>query len=290
MFNGSLVALVTPMQADGAIDFSALRNLVKWHLVNHTDGFVVIGTTGEAATLGSEEKYAVIKTVLELAEKKVPIIAGTGSNSTSDTIQLTRKAMELGVDACLLVTPYYNRPSQEGLYQHYKTIAESVPIPQILYNIPKRTGCDLLPETIAKLTTIPNIIGIKEGMLDRARQLITACGNSLAVFSGDDDTALEIMLAGGKGVISTTANVAPREMHELCKAALKQDLILAEKINIQLTPLFKALFIESNPIPLKWALSQMGMIQPGIRLPLTPLAENYHQTVRDALESAGIVL
>lgn len=290
MFHGSLVALITPMQADGAIDFAALRKLVEWHLANHTDGFVVIGTTGEAATLSTEEKSAVIKTVIELAEKKVPIIAGTGTNSTSHSIELTRQAMALGVDACLLVTPYYNRPSQEGLYQHYKTIAESVPIPQILYNIPKRTGCDLLPETVAKLTTIPNIVGIKEGMPDRAKQLITECSNSLDVFSGDDDTGLEIMLAGGNGVISTTANVAPREMHELCKAALNQNRVQAEKINTQLTPLFKALFVESNPIPLKWALSQMGMIQPGIRLPLTPLAESYHQTVKNALESAGIVL
>lgn len=288
MFHGSLVALVTPMQADGTIDFAALRRLVEWHLDNKTDGFVVIGTTGEAATLSTEEKSDVIKTVIELAERKVPIIAGTGTNSTATTIELTRNAMELGVDACLLVTPYYNRPSQTGLYQHYKAIAENVPIPQILYNIPKRTGCDLLPETVAKLAIIPNIVGIKEGMPERAKQIITECGDSMDVFSGDDDTALEIMLAGGKGVISTTANVAPRAMHNLCVAALNHQATQAEEINLQLTPLFKALFVESNPIPLKWALSQMGMIPPGIRLPLTPLAENYHQTVKDALESAGI--
>ena len=290
MFHGSLVALVTPMQIDGAIDFTALRKLVEWHLDNHTDGFVVIGTTGEAATLSTEEKSAIIKTVIEIAEKKVPIIAGTGTNSTTKTIELTRNAMELGVDACLLVTPYYNRPSQTGLYQHYKTVAENVPIPQILYNIPKRTGCDLLPETVAKLAIIPNIIGIKEGMPDRAKQIIAECGNSMDVFSGDDDTALEIMLAGGKGVISTTANVAPHAMHNLCEAALNHQVTQAEKINLQLTPLFKALFVESNPIPLKWALLQMDMIPSGIRLPLTPLAENHHQTVRHALESAGINL
>lgn len=289
MFHGSLVAIVTPMRATGEIDFACLRKLVDWHIENGTDGIVVTGTTGEAATLELNERLEVIKTVVEQTAKRIPVIAGTGSNSTQQTIQLTRNAMEIGVDACLLVTPYYNRPTQEGLYLHYRTVADAVPIPQILYNIPKRTGCDLLPETVTRLANIPNIIGIKEGMPERAKEIIELCGKSLDVFSGDDDTALEIIRLGGKGVISTTANIAPKLVHELCAAALAGNQSRADELNAQLTPLYKILFIESNPIPLKWAMSQMNLISTGIRLPLTTLSETHQQTVRTALQQTGLI-
>lgn len=289
MFHGSLVAIVTPMRATGEIDFACLRKLVDWHIENGTDGIVVSGTTGEAATLELNERLDVIKTVVEQAEKRIPVIAGTGSNSTQHAIQLTRNAMEIGVDACLLVTPYYNRPTQEGLYQHYRTIADTVPIPQILYNIPKRTGCDLLPETIARLANIPNIIGIKEGTPERAKEIIEHCGKSLDVFSGDDDTALEIIRLGGKGVISTTANIAPKLVHELCAAALASDQSRADELNTLLMPLYKVLFVESNPIPLKWAMCQMGLVPAGIRLPLTTLSGAYQSTVRAALQQTGLI-
>lgn len=289
MFHGSLVAIVTPMRTTGEIDFACLRKLVDWHIENSTDGIVVTGTTGEAATLELNERLEVIKTVVEQTAKRIPVIAGTGSNSTQQTIQLTRNAMEIGVDACLLVTPYYNRPTQEGLYLHYRTVADAVPIPQILYNIPKRTGCDLLPETVARLANIPNIIGIKEGMPERAKEIIELCGKSLDVFSGDDDTALEIIRLGGKGVISTTANIAPKLVHELCAAALAGNQSRADELNAQLTPLYKVLFIESNPIPLKWAMSQMNLISTGIRLPLTTLSETHQQTVRTSLQQTGLI-
>lgn len=290
MFHGSLVAIVTPMHADGNIDYASLRNLVEWHIENRTDGIVVTGTTGEAATLSPDERFEVTKMVVQQVAERIPVIAGTGTNSTQQTIEFTRQAMEIGVNACLLVTPYYNRPTQAGLYQHYTAIAKAVPIPQLLYNIPKRTGCDLLPETIERLAEIPNIVGIKEGIPERAKAIIESCGKSLDVLSGDDDTALEIIILGGKGVISTTANVAPQLMHELAAHALAGNKAAAEKINQQLSALFKQLFVESNPIPLKWALSAMGMIQPGIRLPLTSLSETCHDAVRTALQQAGIQL
>jgi len=289
MFHGSIVALVTPMQTNGNVDFECLRTLVDWHINNGTQGIVATGTTGEAATLTLEEQLQVIKTVVEQAAQRIPVIAGTGSNCTQKAIKLTQRAMEIGVDACLLITPYYNRPTQEGLYQHYRTIAENVPIPQILYNIPKRTGCDLLPETIARLANIPNIVGIKEGMPERAKDIIARCNSSLNVFSGDDDTALEIIRLGGKGVISTTANVAPKIMQLLCKAALANQQAEADAYDAQLTPLYKALFIETNPIPVKWALHKMNLIPPGLRLPLTPLAESYQATVYTALQEAGLI-
>lgn len=290
MFHGSLVAIVTPMYTNGNIDYASLRNLVEWHIENSTDGIVVTGTTGEAATLSDDERFEVTKTVVQQVAERIPVIAGTGTNSTQQTIEFTRQAMEIGVDACLLVTPYYNRPTQAGLYQHYTAIARAVPIPQLLYNIPKRTGCDLLPETIEKLAEIPNIVGIKEGMPERAKAILKCCGQSLDVLSGDDDTALEIILSGGKGVISTTANVTPKLMHELAANALAGNRVVAEKINQQLSGLFKQLFIESNPIPLKWALSAMRMIQSGIRLPLTTLSETCHDAIRVALQQAGIQL
>lgn len=285
MFYGSIVALVTPMHENGAIDFISLRKLVDWHIENGTDAIVVIGTTGESPTLDTKERVEVIRVVKEQAADRVPVIAGTGTNSTHSTIANTRQAMELGVDACLLVTPYYNKPTQEGLFQHYQAVANAVPVPQILYNVPGRTGCDLLPETVARLAKIPNIVGIKEGMAERARAIVKFCGKELDVFSGDDITAVEIIRAGGKGVISVAANLAPKLMHEMCAAALAGDQGRAQQIHNQFQELFKKLFVESNPIPVKWAMQKMGLIPAGIRLPLTPLAAQFHETVNTVLQS-----
>lgn len=290
MFHGSMVAIVTPMRETGELDIANLRNLVDWHIQSGTNAIVATGTTGEAPTLSTEEQLTVISTVVEQAAGRIPVIAGAGSNATDKTIYLTRKAMEIGVDACLLVTPYYNKPTQEGLYQHYRAVAEAVPIPQILYNVPSRTGCDLLPATVARLAKIPHIVGIKEGKPEHARAIIEACGNQLAVFSGDDITALEIMQAGGKGVISVTANVAPADMRRFCDAALAKDITLAEEINNKLLALHKELFIETNPIPVKWALYKMGKIAAGIRLPLTPLTAACHEKVLNALKQANITI
>lgn len=288
MFHGSIVALVTPMHANGELDFTSLRKLVDWHIASGTDAIVVTGTTGESPTLDTEEQLAVIQAVNEQVAKRIPVIAGTGSCSTHKTILVTQKAMALGVDACLLVTPYYNKPTQEGLFQHYHAVANAVPIPQILYNVPGRTGCDLLPETVARLAKISNIVGIKEGKPERARIIIEQCGKQIDVLSGDDPTALEIMRFGGKGVISVTANVKPRAMHQMCQAALNGDFNTAEKIDQQLQLLHKQLFVESNPIPVKWALQELKHIPGGIRLPLTPLANQYHADVRSALQQAGM--
>ncbi len=288
MFHGSIVAIVTPMRENGEIDFASLRELVDWHVQSGTDGIVVTGTTGEAPTLSASEQLTVISTVVEQAAGRVPVIAGTGSNATDKTIHLTRKAMEIGVDACLLVTPYYNKPTQEGLYRHYRAVAEAVPIPQILYNVPGRTGCDLLPATVGRLATIPNVVAIKEGRPEQARTIIELCGSHLDVFSGDDITALEIILAGGKGVISVTANLMPAEMHQFCEAALAGNVTLAKQINAKLAPLHKDLFIETNPIPVKWALFKRGKIPAGIRLPLTPLAQAFHEKIIAAMQAAGI--
>lgn len=288
MFHGSIVALVTPMQPNGALDLPTLRDLVDWHVASGTDAIVATGTTGESPTLDFDEQVAVIQTVTEQAAGRVPVIAGTGSSSTHKTILMTQKAMEIGVDACLLVTPYYNKPTQEGLYQHYRTVAEEVPIPQILYNVPSRTGCDLLPPTVERLSSIPNIVGIKEGMPERVRAILQCCASSLDVFSGDDATALEIIRLGGKGVISVTANVAPAAMHEMCQAALAGDFALAEQINQRLLPLHQHLFVEANPIPVKWALQELQRIPSGIRLPLTPLSESSQNIVRAAMQQAGV--
>ena len=291
MFHGSMVALVTPMMADGSIDMDGLAKLVEFHVDNGTDAIVSVGTTGESATLDQKEHCAVIKRTVELANGRVPIIAGTGANSTSEAIELTRCAMEQGADACLLVTPYYNKPTQEGLYQHFRTIAEAVAIPQILYNVPGRTSVDMLPETVERLSHIPNIIGIKEatGDLDRARTIIEACGERLDLYTGDDATAMECILLGAKGDISVTSNVAPRQMHEMCAAAQAGDREKAEALNQPLEILHQKLFLESNPIPVKWALYEMGLIHDGIRLPLTPLAEQYRDELRDALKQAGVL-
>jgi len=290
MFHGSIVAIVTPMRESGELDLESLRQLVDWHVANGTHAIVATGTTGESPTLNAEEQLSVIRTVVEQAARRIPVIAGTGSNATEKTIQMTHKAMEIGVDACLLVTPYYNKPTQEGLFCHYSEIAKAVPIPQILYNIPGRTGCDLLTPTVAKLSTIPNIVGIKEGRPERAKEIIEACGKNLDVYSGDDVSALEIIKLGGKGVISVAANLLPEQMSALCEAALAGDFVTAESINNKLLTLYRDLFIETNPIPVKWSLNQMGKIPAGIRLPLTPLAELFHGKMREALKQAGIAI
>jgi 4-hydroxy-tetrahydrodipicolinate synthase len=290
MFHGSMVALVTPMLVDGTVDNQALSRLIEFHISMATDAIVAVGTTGESATLDHHEHCRVLRFIVECVGGRVPVIAGTGANSTREAIELTRCGMEAGVDACLLVTPYYNKPTQEGLFQHFKAVADAVPIPQILYNVPGRTACDMLPETVARLAVLPNIIGIKEatGDVTRCQMIIERCGARLDLYSGDDAMALEILLQGGKGVISVTANVAPKAMHEMCDAALKGDHHTAKQINHRLGGLHRDLFIESNPIPVKWALTEMGMIPPGIRLPLTPLSQEYHDQVRHALRMAGV--
>lgn len=289
MFSGSMVALVTPMLSDGSVDQKSLENLVEFHIENGTDAIVAMGTTGESATLNEQEHCRVITDVVEVADNRIPVIAGTGANSTTEAIELTQCAMQAGADACLLVTPYYNKPTQEGLYLHFKKIAESVAIPQILYNVPGRTAVDMLPQTIARLAGISNIVGIKEatGDLQRGKQIIDECGDKLDVYSGDDDTAMELILLGARGDISVTANIAPKAMHEMCTAALAGDRAAASQINNRLAALHKKLFVESNPIPVKWALYEMGLIPDGIRLPLTPLDSQYHDVVRDAIKQAS---
>ena len=290
MITGSLVALVTPMHINGEIDWSALKSLVEWHIAEGTHGIVAVGTTGESATLTVDEHCAVIKAVIATVNGRIPVIAGTGANSTREAIELTQSAKDAGADACLLVTPYYNKPTQEGLYQHYKAVAEAVAIPQILYNVPGRTGVDMHNATVARLAGIANIVGIKDatGNLVRGQELINLVGDKMAVYSGDDGTAYELILLGAKGNISVTANVAPKAMSAVCEAALAGNVELAKKLNAPLTALHQDLFVESNPIPVKWALVHMGRMEAGIRLPLTPLAESCHNTVINALQQAGI--
>ena len=292
MFHGSMVALVTPMRPDGEVDDAALARLIEFHIENGTDAIVAVGTTGESATVDFDEHCRLIKRFVELVRGRVPLIAGTGANATAEAIRLTRCAMSGGADACLLVTPYYNKPTQEGLFRHFKTVAEAVPIPQILYNVPGRTAVDMLPETVERLASISNIVGIKEalGKIERIEELVRRCGDRLGVFSGDDATAMDSMLVGGKGVISVTANVAPRLMHEMCMAACRGDREEAAELDERLAGLHRALFVEANPIPVKWALHEMGLIDTGIRLPLTPLSADYYETVRQAMRQAEIVL
>ena len=291
MITGSLVAIVTPMSGNGEPDWESMHALVEHHIDQGTDGIVVVGTTGESATLTAKEHGEVIKRVVDQVNGRIPVIAGSGSNSTAETVYLSAEARALGVDACLLVTPYYNRPTQEGLYLHYKTVAESVAIPQILYNVPGRTGVDLLPETVARLSQLDNIVGIKEatGIVERGRQIRALCGDNFAIYSGDDATGMELMLQGANGVVSVVNNVAPKIMHDLCVAAMKGDRQQAETLNARIAALSSALFLEANPIPVKWALREMGMIQEGIRLPLTPLSECYHNDVRQALQVAELI-
>lgn len=291
MFHGSMVALVTPMRADGSVDEESLRGLVEFHVANGTDAVVAVGTTGEASTLDNDEHIDVVRQVVKAAAGRVPVIAGTGSNATREAIELTLAAMEAGADACLLVTPYYVKPTQEGLYRHFKAVAEAVPIPQIVYNVPGRTAVDMQNATVERLSHIANIVGIKDatGNLERGRELIQLCGERMDIYSGDDSTAMELILMGAKGDISVTANVAPRDMHDLCAAARAGDRARAEAINQRLMALHKNLFVEANPIPVKWAVQQLGLIPPGIRLPLTPLSEQHHETVRHAMQQAGVL-
>jgi 4-hydroxy-tetrahydrodipicolinate synthase len=291
MFRGSMVALITPMKDDGIVDDDALQGLVEFHIKQGTDAIVAVGTTGESATLDEPEHCAVIRRVVELAAGRIPVIAGTGANSTTEAISLTRCAQASGAAACLLVTPYYNKPTQEGLYLHHKAIAEAVEIPQILYNVPGRTACDMLPETVARLAAVPNIVGIKEatGELDRLHQIRQQCGAQFGIYSGDDATGCEMMLQGGDGVISVTANVAPDLMRQMCQAAMAGNRDIAERLDGQLAGLHSALFVESNPIPVKWALAEMGLAPKGIRLPLTWLSASAQPKVRAALQQAGIL-
>lgn len=291
MFRGSIVALITPMHQDGRIDEDSLRRLVDFHVEGGTSAIVIVGTTGESATLDDREHCAVIRRAVELAAGRVPVIAGTGANSTTEAIALTECAKQAGAKAALLVTPYYNKPTQDGLYLHYKAIAEAVDIPQILYNVPGRTACDMLPETAARLSRIPNIVGLKEatGDLKRLARLRSLCSEDFDLFSGDDATACEFMLQGGHGDISVTANVAPRLMQEMCVAALagRRDEALA--INARLDPLHRNLFVQSSPIPVKWAVAEMGLSPRGIRLPLTWLTEDAQPVVRAAMEQVGVI-
>ena len=286
-----MVALVTPMTADGGLDEAALRGLIDWHVAEGTDAIVAVGTTGESATLDGEEHCHVIRLAVELAAERIPVIAGTGANSTTEAIELTQCAKAAGADACLLVTPYYNKPTQQGLYLHHKAVAEAVDIPQVLYNVPGRTGCDMLPETVGRLAAVPNIVAVKEatGDLSRVPRIRELAGPGFAIYSGDDATARELMLLGGQGVISVTANVAPGPMHRMSVAALAGRRAEADAIDATLAGLHKALFVESNPIPVKWALAEMARIGTGIRLPLTWLSEAAQPAVREAMHQAGIL-
>lgn len=292
MIHGSMVALVTPMTADNALDWDSLHKLVDWHLEQGTHAIVAVGTTGESATLSVEEHLAVIARVVDQVNGRIPVIAGTGANSTTEAIALTRAAKERGADACLLVTPYYNKPTQEGLFLHHKAVAEAVAIPQLLYNVPGRTGVDMQTETVLRLAGIPNILGIKEatGNLVRARELIEQAPATFLVISGDDASAVELMLLGGKGDISVTANVAPALVARMCELAIAGKADAARALNQTLMALHDAMFVESNPIPVKWAVAELGLIQCGIRLPLTPLSSRCHEQVRAAMQSAGVLV
>lgn len=290
MIQGSMVALVTPMNADNSLDWASLHKLVDWHLEQGTHAIVAVGTTGESPTLNVEEHLEVIRRVVDQVNGRVPVIAGTGANSTSEAVELTQAAKDLGADACLLVTPYYNRPTQEGLFLHHQHIAKAVAIPQYLYNVPGRTGVDMKPETALRLAAVANIAGIKEatGDLVRAKELIEKAPEGFAIISGDDATAVDLILLGGKGDISVTANVVPAAIARMCELALAGKAEEARAINEQLLPLHTAMFVEANPIPVKWAVQQLGLIQAGIRLPLTPLSAHYHQQVKAALQLAGL--
>lgn len=290
MFRGSMVAVVTPMNEDGSLAYNQLDALLEFHLANGTDAIIAVGTTGESATLDFDEHCAVIKHVVQKVAGRIPVIAGTGSNSTQEAISLTRCAMQAGADACLLVTPYYNKPTQEGLYQHFRAVAEAVPVPQILYNVPGRTAVDLKPETVARLADISNIVGLKEatGDLERTRALLPICKDRMDLYSGDDATSMDFLLLGGRGVISVTANIAPAQMKIMCDASIRGDRAAAEAANAPLTSLHHGLFVEANPIPVKWALHEMGLIGTGIRLPLTPLSPHLRPALVEAMQKAGI--
>ncbi|MCG8313312.1 MAG: 4-hydroxy-tetrahydrodipicolinate synthase [Pseudomonadales bacterium] len=288
---GSLVALITPMDNNGSIDWDSLAKLLEMHVEQGTDAIVSVGTTGESATLDVDEHTQVIRFTVEKINGRIPVIAGTGANSTSEAIELTKHAKEAGADACLLVTPYYNKPTQEGLFRHHMAIADAVAVPQILYNVPGRTACDMLPETVARIAQHENVVAIKEatGDLDRGRKILELTDDDFVLYSGDDATALELMLLGAKGNISVTANVAPKAMHEMCVAAIAGDRDAAKLINEPLEILHQKLFLEANPIPVKWALKEMGYVGEGIRLPLTPLSESFRGELVAALQQAGVL-
>ena len=291
MIQGSIVALVTPMDESGAVDKESLKKLVEFHIEQGTDALVAVGTTGESATLDEEEHCDVIRSVVEYAAGRIPVIAGTGANATSEAINLTRRAKEAGVDACLIVTPYYNKPTQEGLYLHFKAINDAVEIPQILYNVPGRTACDMLPETVARLAPLKNIVGIKEatGDLSRITKIRELTSPDFAIYTGDDATSREFCLLGGNGTITVTGNVAPKLVHEMIMAAMAGDNTTAEAIDNKLMALHKTLFIQSNPIPVKWAVAEMGLMGKGIRLPLTWLTDDCFEAVRDAMRQAEVL-
>jgi len=291
MIQGSIVALVTPMYENGAIDKESLKKLVEFHIGQGTDALVAVGTSGESATLNEDEHCDIIKCVVDYVGGRIPVIAGTGANSTTEATALTLKAKQVGADACLLVTPYYNKPTQEGLFLHYKAIAEAVDIPQILYNVPGRTACDMLPETVGRLSHISNIVGVKEatGELSRVKQIRDLTGSDFAIYSGDDATSREFCLLGGNGTITVTGNVAPRLVHEMILAAMAGNNETALAIDTKLSALHKNLFIQSNPIPVKWAVAEMGLMGKGIRLPLTWLTEDCFEAVRDAMRQAEVI-
>jgi 4-hydroxy-tetrahydrodipicolinate synthase len=290
MLQGSFVAIVTPMQEDGSLDIPSLHQLIDFHINACTDGIVIVGTTGESPTVDYDEHRELIKTTVDYVADRIPVIAGTGANSTREAIELTQAAKDLGANACLLVAPYYNKPTQEGLYQHYKAVAEAVDIPQILYNVPGRTGVDLTNDTTLRLAEITNIVGIKDatGSIERGIDLIIRAPKDFAIYSGDDATGMPLMLIGGKGVISVTANVAPKMMHEMCVAAMSGQTAEACAINAKLFALHQKLFVEANPIPVKWVLNKMGLIGTGIRLPLVQLSASNHQTLLNAMKTANI--
>jgi len=291
MIQGSIVAIVTPMHADGSIDFPGLRKLIDWHISEGTDGIVIVGTTGESPTVSVEEHCELVKVAVEHTARRIPVIAGTGGNSTAEAIELTRHAKSVGADASLQVVPYYNRPTQEGMYQHFRTIAEAVDLPVILYNVPGRTVADMSNDTVLRLAQVPGIVGIKDatGNIGRGTDLLRRIPHSFSVYSGDDITAMALMLCGARGNISVTANVAPRMMHALCNAAMSGNVAEAIALNNRMLPLHTNLFVEPNPLPVKWALAEMGLIPPGIRLPLVPMDPACHDTVRAALRESGVL-
>ncbi|HYX65500.1 MAG TPA: 4-hydroxy-tetrahydrodipicolinate synthase [Burkholderiales bacterium] len=292
MITGSLVAIVTPMREDGSLDLPRFRSLIDWHVAEGSDGIVVVGTTGESPTVDFGEHKQLIRVAVEHSHGRIPIIAGTGGNSTAEAVELTESAKKAGATACLSVVPYYNKPTQEGMYRHFRKIAESVDLPMILYNVPTRTVADLQNDTVLRLAQVPGIIGIKDATanLERGTDLLRRAPRSFAVYSGEDATALPLILCGGHGVISVTANVAPKLMHQMCAAALVGDVKRARELNNRLLPLHQKLFVETNPAPVKWAMAEMGLIEHGLRLPLAPLSEKFHETVRGALHEAGIAL
>ena len=292
MIKGSIVAVVTPMDDDGRLDLDAYRRLVEWHIAEGTNAIVAVGTTGESPTVTPEEHGELIRVAVEAAGRRVPVIAGTGGNSTAEAIELTEHARKVGADATLQVVPYYNKPTQEGLYRHFRAIAERVDLPMILYNVPGRTVADLQNDTVLRLAALPGIIGIKDATasIERGTDLVKRAPRDFAIYSGEDSTALALILMGGHGVISVTANVAPKLMHQMCAAALVGDVKKAREINLRLLPLHQRLFVEANPTPVKWALAQMGLIEDGLRLPMVTLSERFHETLREALHEAGIAL